>query len=65
MPKPRWLYRLDRLDDGKQDHHGAGGEWAMAGEELRQAQDDAVRVAVHDQERAGIDIVSVGEQRRK
>ena len=65
MPKPRWLYRLDRLDDGEHDHHGAGGDWAVEEADLCEAQDDAVRIAVHDQENAGIDIISDGEQRRK
>ena len=65
MPKPRWLYRLDRLDDGERDHHGAGGNWTLEEADLREAQDDAVRIAVHDQELAGIDIISDGEQRPK
>jgi 5-methyltetrahydropteroyltriglutamate--homocysteine methyltransferase len=39
--------------------------WRPAGELLEQAQDDAVLVALHDQERAGIDIVSDGEVRRE
>ena len=65
MPKPHWLYRLDRLDDGEQDHHGAGGKWTLGGAELREAQDDAVRIAVYHQEHSGIDIISDGEQRRK
>ena len=36
----------------------------MEGEALCEGQDDATRVAIRDQERAGIDIVSDGEQRR-
>jgi 5-methyltetrahydropteroyltriglutamate--homocysteine methyltransferase len=39
--------------------------WRLTGEELRQAQDDAVRLALRDQEEAGIDIVTDGEQRRR
>ncbi|MCZ6646620.1 MAG: 5-methyltetrahydropteroyltriglutamate--homocysteine methyltransferase [SAR324 cluster bacterium] len=65
MPKAPWLYQVTTLNDGKRDHHGAGGNWRLEGEALAQAQDDAVRVAVHDQERAGVDIISDGEQRRK
>ncbi len=65
MPKAPWLYKTAALDDGKRDHHGAGGTWALEGAALRAAQEDAVRVALYDQDRAGIDIVSDGEQRRK
>ena len=34
-------------------------------ERLREAQDDAVRLALVDQEEAGLDIVTDGEQRRR
>src|SRR5262249_58738558 len=39
--------------------------WRVATEFLEQAQDDAARIAIRDQERAGIDIVSDGEMRRE
>lgn len=65
LPKPAWLYERAPLGAAATDHHGRGAAWALEGEALREAQDDAVRVAVHDQERAGIDIISDGEQRRK
>jgi 5-methyltetrahydropteroyltriglutamate--homocysteine methyltransferase len=65
MPKPSWLFHVTTLNDGKRDHHGAGGDWAFEGEALQDAQNDATRVAIHDQEHAGIDIISDGEQRRK
>ena len=65
MPKPEWLYEVTTLNDGKRDHHGAGGNWRLEGEALHRAQEDAVRVAIHDQERAGVEIISDGEQRRK
>ena len=39
--------------------------WRIQAPDLEGAQDDAVRLAVADMERAGIDIVSDGEQRRK
>jgi 5-methyltetrahydropteroyltriglutamate--homocysteine methyltransferase len=38
---------------------------AVAAEFLDQAQDDATLIAIRDQERAGIDIVSDGEVRRE
>lgn len=65
MPKRPWLFRQGRALDGKLDHFGKAGEWTLAGEELALAQDDATRVAIRVQERAGIEIVSDGEQRRK
>src|SRR5262249_34213012 len=39
--------------------------WRVAAELLDQAQDDATIIAIRDQERAGIDIVSDGEIRRE
>jgi 5-methyltetrahydropteroyltriglutamate--homocysteine methyltransferase len=39
--------------------------WRVSGEALAEAQDDAVRLALADQERAGIDIVTDGEARRE
>ena len=65
MPKPAWLYQRVPPNEPGAEHHGPGARWALVGEELRAAQDDAVRVAIHDQERAGIDIISDGEQRRR
>jgi 5-methyltetrahydropteroyltriglutamate--homocysteine methyltransferase len=50
---------------GGKQVHGKGADWALDGEDLEQAQDDAVRLAIRDQEVAGIDIISDGEQRRK
>ena len=38
--------------------------WCVAPEFLEQAQDDATLVAIHDQERAGLDIITDGEMRR-
>ena len=51
--------------DGGKQVHGRGADWMLKGDALKAAQDDATRLAVRDQERAGIDIVSDGEQRRK
>src|SRR3546814_11765017 len=41
------------------------GGWRPLEDSLEEAQDDATLVALHDQERAGIDIVSDGEVRRE
>ena len=65
LPKPAWLYQQVPPNEPGAEHHGAGAQWALTGEELGAAQDDAVRVAIHHQERAGIDIISDGEQRRR
>ncbi len=66
LPKPPWLLeQLHMNAAGGKQVHGRGADWMLEGNALKQAQDDAVRLAVRDQERSGIDIVSDGEQRRK
>ena len=56
LPKPSWLAdpRLQLF-----------APWVPPADRLREAQDDAVRLCLLDQEEAGIDIVSDGEQRRR
>ncbi len=56
LPKPSWL-----ADPSAQ----LFAPWVTPADQLREAQDDAVRLALLDQEEAGIDIVSDGEQRRR
>jgi 5-methyltetrahydropteroyltriglutamate--homocysteine methyltransferase len=56
LPKPSWL---------ADPHHQLFAPWVPPADRLREAQDDAVRLALHDQEEAGVDIVSDGEQRRR
>jgi len=65
MPKRPWLLK-DSLSPGK-GTRGQGWElqWAYDGENLKRAQDDATRVAIRDQESAGVDIICDGEQRRR
>src|SRR6202040_2856775 len=41
------------------------GLWRVAAEWLEQAQDDATNLAIRDQERAGLDIITDGEMRRE
>jgi 5-methyltetrahydropteroyltriglutamate--homocysteine methyltransferase len=55
LPKPGWLAEPGVL----------WAPWRLEGDALVEAQRDAVRLAVRDQERAGIDIVSDGEQTRR
>ena len=44
---------------------GLRAPWRLSGDELRAAQDDAVRQAIRDQEEAGLDVVTDGELRRR
>jgi 5-methyltetrahydropteroyltriglutamate--homocysteine methyltransferase len=55
LPKPSWLAPPNQL----------WAPWLLEGDQLAEAKRDAVRLAVGDQERAGIDIVSDGEQTRR
>lgn len=57
--KPQWLCDHDLV-------YGPEGSWWRIPEPYRaEALDDAVRLAVHDQERAGLTYVGDGEQRRQ
>ena len=64
LPKPPWLQEKLPLNAAGKQVHGKGAAWLFDGELLQRAQDDAVRVAIHDQTEAGIDVISDGEQRR-
>jgi 5-methyltetrahydropteroyltriglutamate--homocysteine methyltransferase len=55
LPKPAWLAEPNAL----------WAPWKLEGEALAQGKRDAVRLAIFDQERAGIDIVTDGEQTRR
>ncbi|RJQ67554.1 MAG: methionine synthase [Desulfobacteraceae bacterium] len=55
LPKPAWLCEPLKL----------WSPWRLSGELLAEAKRDAVRLVLRDQERAGIDIVSDGEQTRQ
>jgi len=65
MPKPSWLMEQIPLNAEGKQVHGKGAEWHFSGDVLKKALDDATRLTLHDQETAGIEIVSDGEQRRK
>jgi len=64
MPKPAWLMEKIPLNVAGKQVHGKGADWLFSGESLKEAQDDATRLTLHDQIHAGIDVVSDGEQRR-
>lgn len=55
LPKPAWLAPPNQL----------WAPWLPKDEALAEAKRDAIRLAVRDQERAGIDIVTDGEQSRR
>ena len=55
LPKPAWLAEPERL----------WPDWRLAGAALREAQRDATRIALFEQEHAGIDLVTDGEQSRR
>src|ERR1700744_4629441 len=63
-PQPDWL--IDREKLSKQvPRVRVDDMWLVAPDKLEAAQDDATILAIRDQERAGLDIVSDGEQRRE
>lgn len=55
LPKPSWLAQPETL----------WSEWKLQGEELVEGKQDALGLALHEQQLAGIDIVSDGEQSRQ
>ncbi len=55
LPKPSWLAEPEKL----------WSPWKLRGEELVEGKQDALRLSLTDQQQAGIDIVSDGEQTRQ
>lgn len=55
LPKPSWLAQPETL----------WSPWKLQGEELVEGKQDALRLALQEQQQAGIDIVSDGEQTRQ
>ncbi|MGW8811245.1 methionine synthase [Gordonia terrae] len=55
LPKPSWLAEPEKL----------WSPWKLADDELRDGKLDAQTLAAHDQSRAGLDIISDGEQTRQ
>lgn len=64
-PQPGWLINRDILMGSGPPRVRMRQVWRMTGGELLEAQNDAVVSAVHDQERAGIDVITDGEVRRE
>jgi 5-methyltetrahydropteroyltriglutamate--homocysteine methyltransferase len=55
LPKPSWLAQPETL----------WSPWKLEGDDLVEGTHDALRIAVQEQRRAGIDIISDGEQTRQ
>jgi 5-methyltetrahydropteroyltriglutamate--homocysteine methyltransferase len=64
-PQPEWLIDRSLLAANTPPRVRMRELWRVAPEFLAQAQDDATLLAIREQERAGIDIVSDGEMRRE
>jgi 5-methyltetrahydropteroyltriglutamate--homocysteine methyltransferase len=63
-PQPEWLIDRGRL--AKQvPRTRADDLWLVARDQREAAQDDGTILAIRDQERAGLDIITDGEQRRE
>jgi 5-methyltetrahydropteroyltriglutamate--homocysteine methyltransferase len=63
--QPDWLIDRERLRERFPPRIRAKELWRIDPKYLEQAQDDATLLALRDQERAGIDIVTDGEMRRE
>jgi 5-methyltetrahydropteroyltriglutamate--homocysteine methyltransferase len=64
-PQPEWLIDRKKLAGRFPPRVRATELWRVAPEYLDQAQDDATILAIRDQERAGLDIITDGEMRRE
>jgi 5-methyltetrahydropteroyltriglutamate--homocysteine methyltransferase len=64
-PQPDWLIDRSRLLAGLVPRVRVRDIWRVEEPYLEEAQDDATLLAVRDMERAGVDIVTDGEERRE
>src|SRR5579859_657942 len=64
-PQPDWLIDREKLSHRLPPRVRASELWRVAPEWLEEAQDDATLLAIRDQERAGLDIITDGEMRRE
>jgi 5-methyltetrahydropteroyltriglutamate--homocysteine methyltransferase len=64
-PQPDWLVDRALLTKLMAPRVRVREIWRIPPERLEEAQDDATIVAIHEQERAGIDIITDGEIRRE
>ena len=64
-PQPDWLLDRSKLAKSFPPRVRAKELWRVDPEWLEEAQDDATLLAIRDQERAGLDIITDGEMRRE
>ena len=64
-PQPDWLIDREKLAGRFPPRVRARELWRVPQEHLAEAQDDATLLAIRDQERAGLDIITDGEMRRE
>jgi 5-methyltetrahydropteroyltriglutamate--homocysteine methyltransferase len=64
-PQPDWLIDREKLAGRFPPRVRARELWRVSPEHLDQAQDDATLLAIREQERAGLDIITDGEMRRE
>ena len=64
-PQPDWLIDRRHLAEIVPPRARASELWRVDPSRLEQAQDDATLLAIRDQERAGIDVITDGEMRRE
>ena len=64
-PQPDWLIDREALNHRLPPRVRARDLWRVDPAHLQEAHDDAVLVAIRDQERAGLDILTDGEMRRE
>src|SRR5690606_12933792 len=55
LPKPAWLAPPEKL----------WSPWKLEGDLLREGKQDALRISLHEQQLAGLDIICDGEQTRQ
>src|SRR6478672_4709479 len=63
--QPDWLIDRKKLANRFPPRVRASELWRVAPEFIEEAQDDATAIAIRDQERARLDIITDGEQRRE
>jgi 5-methyltetrahydropteroyltriglutamate--homocysteine methyltransferase len=64
-PQPEWLIDREALRSRLPPRVRARELWRVDPRWLAEAQDDAVRIAIADQERAGLSVITDGEMRRE
>ncbi len=65
LPQPDWLIDRGRLSEISPPRLRMRELWRVDERWLEEAQDDATRLAIHAQERLGLDILTDGEMRRE